>query len=174
MSKRSKIILAVILCLIAVISIGVIAFVLCSGGDGGVTLVEGLILTNAISELDGRDPLEADVTVSADIFSLKFDKELKMYRFKTDDEPIFAADYGFGTTYFNSKASCDEGGNILSENDAQELSLGEMLGAVAYLYEKGHPACDTKKGTYTYRLALDETAMREIAYYNAQIGRAHV
>ena len=36
MSKRSKIILAVILCAIAVISIGVIAFVFCAGADDGV------------------------------------------------------------------------------------------------------------------------------------------
>ena len=167
MSKRSKIILAVTLCAIAVISIGVIAFVLFSGADGGVTLVEGLILTNAISELDSRDPLEADVTVSVDVFSLKFDNDLKMYRFKTEDEPIFSADYGFGRTYFNSKASCDERGNILSEKEARELSLGEILGAVAYLYEKGHPTCDVKKETYTYRLVLDRAAMQEIAYYIA-------
>lgn len=167
MSKRPKIILTVILCAIAVISIGVIAFVFFAGSEGGLTLVEGLILTNAISELDGRDPLEADVAVSVDVFSLKFDDDMKMYRFKTEDEPIFSADYGFGRTYFNSKASCDEKGNILSKNDARELSLGEMLGAAAYLYEKGHPTCDIKKGTYTYRLALDEAAMQEIACYIA-------
>ncbi len=167
MNKRPKIILAVILCAIAVISIGVIAFVFCAGADDGVSLFEGLVLGSAISELDSRDPLEADVTVSVDVFSLKFDHDLKMYRFKTENEPIFAADYGLGKTYFNSKLSCDEKGNIVSEKEARELSLGEMLGAVAYLYEKGSPTCDVKKGIYTYRLALDRAAMQEIAYYIA-------
>lgn len=166
MTKKQKNTLVMALLVVALISL-IAILIFAVGAEDGVTVFEGIVLGTALSKLDAIDPLEADANVEIDVFSLKLDHDFKVYRFKVDDEPILAVDYGVGKSYFRGNVTCDENGTITVQRSSENraIALDKLMGAVVRLYEKGEVECVVKSGRYTYRMNLDEQMMGEIATY---------
>ena len=167
MSKKAKIILAVVLILMAAISIAVIGFVFLADTGKGISIAEGLVLGAALADLNERDPLEADATITIDLLSLQFDKDLKVYRWNTEGDPIFAVDYGFGKSYFSGERTADENGNIVATADVRKISLEELLAAIVYVHGTGGFDGEFKNGRCICRVNLDEETMEKMVNYIA-------
>jgi hypothetical protein len=173
MSKKAKITLAVVLFLIAAISIAVIAFAFFADTGKGISIAEGLVLGAALADLNERDPLEADATVTIDLLSLQFDKDLKIYRWNTEGDPIFAVDYGFGKSYFSGEKTTDENGNIIATSDVRKISLEELLAAIAYIHGKGGFDGEFKNNKCICKMDLDKETMEKMVNYIAPEASEH-
>ena len=136
-----------------------------SGGSADSTMLtaDTLRLLDAWSELMARDPLSADITLSADCGLIVLNDTVQY-----DRRTIDGQDYGRirGSTlslYFSGGSVCGEDGGAVDAASESRADSAQLIGLCYELMMDGTAGCVRSGDGYFYTLTLDEEGMAALA-----------
>ena len=121
-------------------------------------------LVNGWQDLNSRDPLAADLTLTADSGPLVVNKYLELIRWKVDAKPIFAVQENGYALYFSEDAICDSMGNSVPTASSGNVDAAKLLDIAYTACMNASADCVTSGSQHTYTLSLDEEGMEAVAY----------
>lgn len=137
-----------------------------AGGDGTEPITDEAVLRllEGWLELNVRDPLVADVALSADCGSLVLDEEMVWGRTHADGVEVNSIQKNGHTYYFSKENVYDEAGSRDNSTGAEVFSARNLLRLVYQLGMNGEISCAERNGCYTYALTLDQDGMARVAH----------
>lgn len=122
-----------------------------------------LRLINGWQDLNARSPLYAQLTLSADCGPLVLSSRLDVYRWNTEDAPIFSIQENGYALYFMEDTLCDANGNAVSAAGGSHPDAARLLDlAYAFCMNAGAD-CKAYGSRYVYTVSLDEEGMKQVA-----------
>jgi len=121
-------------------------------------------LANGWQNLNGADPLAADLILSADCGPLILNESLQLYRWKNEENDILCVQENGYALYFTDDAICDSKGNSIPTASAANVDAAQLLDIAYDICMNASADCVNQGDQYTYTLSLDDEGMEAVAY----------
>ena len=121
-------------------------------------------LANGWKALNERSALAADLFLSADCGPLVLNESVELYRWQTDNEPIFCVQENGYALYFSEDTVCDSKGNAISAASASNVDAAKLLDIAYTACMNASANCTAKGDEYIYTISMDEEGMKAVAY----------
>lgn len=121
-------------------------------------------LANGWKALNEHSPLAADLRLSADCGPLVLNESVELYRWQTDDEPIFCVQENGYALYFSGDTVCDSKGNAISAVGVSNIDAARLLDIAYTVCMNASANCASKGNAYIYTISMDEAGMKSVAY----------
>lgn len=121
------------------------------------------LLLTAWSELESREVMASELTLTAEGGPLVVNDEFQLFRSDENGEKINCIRKNGKSIYFTEEAICDQNGKPLKKDDEPLVESSELLEIAYQLFLNGDFNCTELDGRYIYTLKLDEDGMKEIA-----------
>lgn len=140
--------------------------VLSGNTAGEISISQDLFrLLSAWTILGQEESFSADVALNVQCGPISLDETLKYGQALVDGAKISCVRKDDLALYFSGGIFCDQNGQLLTEQDTSLASRARLLELLKQICLKGEFDCtDTGNNTWLYTLALDENAMKSIAY----------
>lgn len=120
-------------------------------------------LVRAWAELEARDPLYADIHLSADCGPLLTDDALEYFRLSSDGTEISCVRKNSLSVYFAAEQYCHADGSPASAAEVSMAGCAQLLNIAYETCLNGDVGCEGTDGSYSYTLFLDEEGMAAAA-----------
>ncbi len=122
-----------------------------------------LRLYRAWEDLYDREPLAAQISLSADCGPLKLEEELLLLSVMADQTRINCIQKDDFSVFFDEDTICSEKGYGVTNKRAETVKAADLLGLAYELCVQGDFRCISVEDSYIYSIALEEAGMAEIA-----------
>lgn len=139
----------------------------CSGKTESETAIsEDLFqLFSAWTDMNQEESFTANVTLGVECSPISLNENMKYERTMVDGEKIGCIRKNDLAVYFADGIFCDQSGVRLSAQDNELTDRAHLLEVLYQVCLNGEFNCaDTGNNTWLYTLALDEEAMKQVAY----------
>ena len=122
-------------------------------------------LLSAWTAMSQEDSFTADVQLGVECGPISLNESMKYGQALTDGTKIGCVRRDDLAVYFADGRFCDQNGVLLTEQDNELTDRAHLLEVLKQICLNGEFDCtDTGNSTWLYTLALDESAMKTVAY----------
>ncbi|MGN1004647.1 MAG: hypothetical protein ACI4O5_07385, partial [Oscillospiraceae bacterium] len=121
-------------------------------------------LISAWAELNGRDPLSAQLSLRVDCGPLVLRDDLDLSRWTEDGRQINCIRKNGRTFYFTDTTVCNENGQSVPEADVGAVDAARLLEIAYQLCMSADVDCSQSGTAYAYTLSLDKEGMEAVAH----------
>lgn len=114
-------------------------------------------------DINARDPLSAELTISADCGPLVLDEQLQLYRWRVEEMPVYSIQENHFGLYFSEDRICDSSGNDVPVTSTSNTGTVKLLDILYTTCMNGTAACSISGDQYLYTLSLDAEGMKNLA-----------
>ena len=133
------------------------------GTDGTVLSADALRLLKACGDLLAREPLSADLALSADCGSIMLSDTVQYDRRTVDGQSIGCVRSGALSLYVSGSRVCDPEGNSIDAAGTKLIGSAQLISLCCELMMDGTADCIRSGSGYLYTLALDEEGMAALS-----------